>query len=89
MDWTECELRRAREYMHAEDETDETVAEFLDMAAEYLAETGITPVPGKRARYDIVLRSIALHYYDNRNAKADVDFSLSLRRAINQLKPPY
>lgn len=73
--------------MRAEEETEETIIEFLEMAAEYLSDAGVEKSPSNSARYNIALRAIALHYYDNRDGGADVPaMPLNTQRLINQLK---
>lgn len=73
--------------MHAEDESNETITEFLEMAAEYLKDAGVEKTDSTSARYKIALRAVALHFYDNRDAGADVpDMPRNTQRLINQLK---
>lgn len=88
MAFTPHDIERAKAYMHAEEETNETITEFLEMAEEYLREAGIEPTSSNAARYKIALRAVALHYYDNRDAGNDVpDMPGNTQRLINQLKP--
>lgn len=73
--------------MHAEEESDETIQDFLEMAEEYLRDAGVESTPSNAARYKIALRAIALHFYDNRDAGNDVPAMPSnTQRLINQLK---
>lgn len=82
------EISRAKSFMHAEEEDNETISEFLEMAAEYLRESGIEKTPSNVARYKIALRSIALHFYDNRDPGDNVPgIPNNTQRLINQLKP--
>ncbi len=74
--------------MHAEDETDERVIEFLEVAEEYLAAAGVVEHRFNRARYRLALKAIALHYYDNRDPDEKVpELPRPTRNIVNQLKP--
>lgn len=88
MAFSEADLYRAKSYMHAEEETDEVITDFLEMSEEYLKDAGIIKNNSNKARYRIALFSVALHFYDNRDAGNDVPaMPGNTQRLINQLKP--
>lgn len=81
------DIERAKVYMRAEGETQETITEFLEMSAEYLRDAGVEETKSTSARYKLALRAVALHFYDNRDAGEDVpDMPRNTQRLINQLK---
>ena len=83
-------LEAVKAYMKAEDEEDFLVQELMDAAAEYLAASGVHETEDNAGRYDLAVKGLCLHWYDNRGSVLTgtmvTDIPLGLRAVINQLK---
>lgn len=87
----ENELRSVKRYMHLDlddDTDDDLLTETIIPAAKaYLEAAGIVPNSGNAARYTLAFHSLALYYYDNRDAAGgEAPLPVGLRPIINQLK---
>lgn len=71
------------------EEEDALVGSLIDAAEEYLAGAGIYPGLAPEALYQLAVKGIFLHWYEQRNVTdgaAPTDFAAGVRLTINQLK---
>lgn len=71
------------------DEDDALLVGFTEAAEEYLANAGVTPESASASLYQLAVKGIVLHWYENRTAVdsgSPKDFEPGIRLVINQLK---
>ncbi len=76
-------IAEIKSYMHAEGEEDSAVAPFVAMAEAYLAGAGVREGEVRAAGWDLALKALTLHYYDNRDGAAVPE---GLRSLVTQLQ---
>ena len=88
-------LEAAKAYARIDgDEDDALVESLIEAAEEYLAGAGVYPGLAQEALYQLAVKGIVLHWYEQRNAtersategRAPTDFAAGVRLIINQLK---
>ena len=83
-------LEAAKAYARIDgDEDDALLESLIEGAEEYLAGAGIYPGLASEALYQLAVKGIVLHWYEQRNVTdnaAPTDFSAGVRLTINQLK---
>lgn len=84
-------LEAAKAYARIDgDEDDALVESFIEGAEEYLAGAGVYPGLAPEALYQLAVKGIVLHWYEQRNVTdsgtAPTDFAAGVRLIINQLK---
>lgn len=84
MAFTEAQIEACKVYMKAEDEENSVIEGFMEAAAEYL---GLEPSEDLSAQEKLAVHSLALFYYDHRDAVgAEADMPKGLGPIINQIK---
>ena len=71
------------------DEDDALLAGLTGAAEEYLSNAGVTPENASASLYQLAVKGIVLHWYENRAAVdggSPKDFEPGVRMVINQLK---
>lgn len=76
-------LAEIKAYMHAEGEEDSAVEPFVASARAYLAGAGVQEELVRPDAYDLALKALTLHYYDNRDGAAVPE---GLNRLVTQLQ---
>ena len=76
-------MEEIKSYMHAEGEEDSAVKPFVDMAEAYLAGAGVRKGEVRAAGWDLAVKALTLHYYDNRDGAAVPE---GLRQLVTQLQ---
>ena len=83
-------LEAAKAYARIDgDEDDALLESLIEAAEEYLAGAGVYPGLAPEALYQLAVKGIVLHWYEQRNVTdnaAPTDFSAGVRLTINQLK---
>lgn len=83
-------LEAAKAYARIDgDEDDALLESLIEAAEEYLAGSGVYPGLAPEALYQLAVKGIVLHWYEQRNVTdgpAPRDFAAGVRLTINQLK---
>lgn len=82
-------LDKVKAYVRPEPEDDDLVADLTQAAEDYLLEAGVEPGIAPASTYQLAVKGITLHWYENRNATDNAspdDFEPGIRKVINQLK---
>lgn len=83
-------LEAAKAYARIDgDEDDALLESLIEAAEEYLAGAGVYPGLAPEALYQLAVKGIVLHWYEQRNVTdgpAPTDFAAGVRLIINQLK---
>lgn len=82
-------LEAAKAYARIDgDEDDALLESLIEAAEEYLAGAGVYPGLAPEALYQLAVKGIVLHWYEQRNVTdgAPTDFAAGVRLTINQLK---
>ena len=76
-------LAEIKTYMHAEGESDAAVEPFVAAARAFLAGAGVREGAVRSDAYDLALKALSLHWYDNRDGAPVPE---GLQQLINQLQ---
>lgn len=82
-------LAPVKAYAKTNDEDDTLVMSLIDAAEQYLCNAGVEPGTVPYSLYELAVKGIVLHWYDNRaavDAASPLDFEPGIRTVINQLK---
>lgn len=82
-------LAPVKAYAKSADEDDALVESLIDAAEQYLYTAGVAPGSCPYSLYELAVKGMVLHWYDNRAAvdtSSPPDFEPGIRSVINQLK---
>lgn len=85
-------LEPVKAYAKAGDDDDAVIQSLIDAAEDYLAGAGVYPGYAPNSTYEMAVKGIVLHWYENRAAvdtSSPPDFEPGIRAVINQLKQSY
>lgn len=82
-------LEPVKAYAKTNDEDDDQVMSLIDAAEQYLHNAGVDPGSVPYALFELAVKGMVLHWYDNRasvDTSSPPDFEPGIRAVINQLK---